>query len=64
MLETIGVKTIEELIEKTIPDQIRVKKFEDMFKHATKDFTSINSESLYLEALKEKASKNKIFKSY
>jgi glycine dehydrogenase len=52
------------LINQTIPDSIRVKKFEDMFKHATKDFTHINSESLYLQALKEKASKNKVLKSY
>jgi glycine dehydrogenase len=35
-----------------------------MFRHETKDFTSINSESLYLEMLREKADKNQVFKSY
>lgn len=64
MLRVLGLTSIDELINETIPDQIKVKKFEDMFKHASKDFTQINSESLYLEALKEKASKNKVFKSY
>jgi len=64
MLKTIGVKNMEELIDHTIPEQIRVKGYENMFKHEKWGITSMNSESLWLQHLKEKASKNKVFKSY
>jgi len=64
MLQTIGVWDMEELISKTIPEQIRVKGFENMFKHSKYDITSMNSESLWLAHLKEIAQKNKVFKSY
>ena len=48
MLKTIGVKSMDDLIQQTIPEQIRVKGFDNMFKHAKWDITSFNSESLWL----------------
>jgi glycine dehydrogenase len=64
MLQTINASSIKQLISETIPEQIRIKEYKDMFKHPTKDFSSVNSESLYLSMLKKKASKNKVYKSY
>ncbi len=56
MCKKIGVSSIDELINKTVPQNIRLKK-------------SLNlpdgiSEHEYLNALKKLASKNKIFKTY
>jgi len=56
MLEVIGVKSLDELIKKTIPDIIRLKgklKLPDAI-----------SEFEYLNELKKTASKNKIYKNY
>lgn len=56
MLETIGVSTLEELIERTIPAGIR---------HSEKlSLEAPVSEFQYLNELKEKAVQNKIYKSY
>lgn len=56
MLQEIGVNSLEELISKTIPDDIRIK--EDL------DTPPAISEFEYLNALKKVAAKNKVFKSY
>src|SRR3954451_20858707 len=56
MLKTIGVRSIGELIERTIPASIRLKQ-------PLKTEAPV-SEFEYLEELKTIASKNKIFKSY
>src|SRR6266516_5202432 len=56
MLEQIGVKSVEELINKTIPKNILIKKDID-------DATPM-SEFEYLEELKKIAAKNKVYKSY
>lgn len=56
MLETIGVSTLDELIERTIPAGIR---------HSEKlSLEAPVSEFQYLNELKEKAVQNKIYKSY
>ena len=52
MLQAIGVSTIDELIERTIPDSIRLK--EDL------DLRPALSEFEYLRELKTIASKNKM----
>lgn len=56
MLETIGVNSIDELIEQTVPANIRLKK--------TLNLPAAKSEFDYLNDLKLTASKNKVFKSY
>jgi len=55
MLETIGVQSIDELIEQTIPAHIRLKK--------PLDLPEGISEAEYLRHIKSIASKNKIFKN-
>src|ERR1700757_661732 len=56
MLAAIGVDSLDELISKTIPDSIRMKK--DL------DIPAAVSEFEYLVELKKIAAKNKVYKSY
>jgi glycine dehydrogenase len=56
MLATVGVASLEDLISKTIPDAIRIKK--DL------EVPDAISEFQYLSELKKVAAKNKVFKSY
>ena len=56
MLKTIGVKSIDELIEQTVPANIRLKQ--------ALRLPEALSETNYLSKLKQTASKNKVFKSY
>lgn len=56
MLQTIGVSSIEELINKTIPPAIKIK---DPI-----DIRDAISEFEYLTELKKIAAKNKVYKSY
>lgn len=56
MLKTIGVSSVEELIDKTIPKQIRLKK--DL------NLPLGMNEFEYLNHIKSIATKNKIYKSY
>jgi len=56
MLDTLGLKTIDELIEQTVPANIRSKQ--------TLNLPKALSEFDYLNNLKQTASKNKVFKSY
>ncbi len=56
MLEKIGVKSLDQLIEETVPAKIRLPK--------ALNLPQPKSESEYLSDLKLVASKNKVFKSY
>ncbi|WP_346318589.1 aminomethyl-transferring glycine dehydrogenase [Chitinophaga sp. YIM B06452] len=56
MLGKIGIGSLEELIDKTVPSAIRMKKDLDI-PEAVSEFT-------YLSQLKEISLKNKVFKSY
>ncbi|MEO6149286.1 MAG: aminomethyl-transferring glycine dehydrogenase [Mucilaginibacter sp.] len=56
MLKTIGVNSLDELIEQTVPAQIRLKK--------PLNLPPAKSEFDYLNTLKQTASKNKVFKSF
>ncbi len=56
MLQSIGVSSIDELMDKTVPAQIRLK---DALK-----LPAALSEADYLRKMKQVASKNKVFKSY
>ncbi|MBK8657558.1 MAG: aminomethyl-transferring glycine dehydrogenase [Bacteroidetes bacterium] len=56
MLQAIGVKSLDELIDQTVPANIRRKE-----KLALPD---AQSEYTYLKELRKKASKNKVFRSY
>jgi len=56
MLRTIGVSSLDELIEQTVPAGIRLKN--------PLNLPVAKSEFDYLNTLKQTASKNKVFKSY
>ncbi|BAV05795.1 glycine dehydrogenase [Filimonas lacunae] len=56
MLKTIGVSSVEELIEKTVPAAIRLKQ--------PLDLPEGIGEFEYLQELKQTAAKNKLFKTY
>jgi glycine dehydrogenase len=56
MLKTIGVSSIDELINRTVPQDIRLKK--------PLHVAGPVSEYEYLDELRKTASKNKVFKSY
>ncbi len=56
MLRVIGVESVEELISKTVPESIRLKK--------PLNLPAAQSEFEYLSELKKIAAKNKIFKTY
>lgn len=56
MLQTIGVNSVEELIDQTVPQQIRLKQ--------PLNLPVAKSETDYLASLKQTASLNKVFKSY
>ncbi|SOD12882.1 aminomethyl-transferring glycine dehydrogenase [Pedobacter xixiisoli] len=56
MLETVGVNSIDELIEQTVPATIRLKQGLNL--------PAAKSEVDYLTSLKQTASLNKVFKSY
>ncbi len=56
MLETLGVSSMDELIEKTIPSEIRLK--HDL------NLSSAMSEVEFLTQLKAIAAENKVFKNY
>ncbi|HXH99936.1 MAG TPA: aminomethyl-transferring glycine dehydrogenase [Sphingobacteriaceae bacterium] len=56
MMKTIGVNSLDELIDQTIPAKIRLKQ--------QLNLPEAKSEFDYLNNLKQVASKNKVFKSY
>ncbi len=56
MLRTVKADSLEQLVEQTIPQQIRLKK--------ALNLPEAKSETDYLNSLKITASKNKVFKSY
>ena len=56
MLQEIGMSSLEELINKTIPPSIQIK--------GNIDITAAMSEFEYLNELKKIAAKNKVYKSY
>lgn len=56
MLSFLGVQSLDELIEQTVPSQIRLKKSMSLPKAL--------SEKAYLAKVKQIADKNKVFKSY
>ena len=56
MLKAIGVKSLDELIDRTIPASIRNKQ--------SLEITAATSEFEYLSELQQVAAKNKIFKNY
>jgi glycine dehydrogenase len=56
MLKTIGVNSLDELIDQTVPEKIRLKN--------PLNLPAAKSEFDYLNTLKQTASKNKVFKSF
>ena len=56
MLATIGVKSLDELVDRTVPSGIRM--------HKPLDLPPAMSEAEYLQHIKEVSLKNKVFRSY
>ncbi|HTN20325.1 MAG TPA: aminomethyl-transferring glycine dehydrogenase [Pelobium sp.] len=56
MLKTVGVDSLEDLIDQTVPENIRLKK--------PMNLPAAKSEYEYLNKLRITASKNKVYKSY
>lgn len=56
MLKTIGVSSLDELIDRTVPAGIRM--------HGELDLPAAMSESAYLEHIKEISLQNKVYKNY
>lgn len=56
MLDTVGVDSVDELIDQTVPENIR--------KRATLNIPEALDEFSYIRSVKEIASKNKVFKSF
>ena len=56
MLSTLGLGSVAELIEQTVPQKIRLKQ--------PLNLPVAKSEKEYLESLRQTASLNKVFKSY
>jgi len=56
MLQATGVKTLDELIDQTVPAKIRLK--------GPLNLPAAKSEYAYLKDLKQTASKNKVYRSY
>ena len=56
MLDVIGIKSLDQLIKETIPEDIRLQK--------SLDLEDPMSEYEYLNHIEELSKKNKIFKSY
>jgi glycine dehydrogenase len=56
MLDTIGVRSLDQLIDETVPDKIRLKKEMDLPEALT--------EFDFLNELKRTAAKNKVYKTY
>jgi glycine dehydrogenase len=56
MLATVGVQTLDELIDQTVPERIRLRK--------PLDLPTGRSEHFYLRELKALAAKNKVYRSY
>src|SRR6187402_426798 len=56
MLKTLGVNTLDQLIDQTVPAKIRLKQ--------SLQLPAAKSEFDYLNNLKQTASKNKVYKSY
>jgi len=59
MVETVGFKSLDELIDATVPKEIRRKGMMDLGK-----YSEPLTESEFIKMFKTMASKNKIFKSY
>ncbi|MEQ8705453.1 MAG: aminomethyl-transferring glycine dehydrogenase [Phaeodactylibacter sp.] len=56
MLKTIGVKSLDQLIDETVPEKIRLKR--------EMDLPGALTEFDFLNELKQTAAKNKVFKTY
>lgn len=63
ILKTLNVKSIDQLMDETVPSQIRISD-EDLFVHNGKSFKSVDSESGVLKKMSQLAKMNKVYKSY
>lgn len=63
ILNSLGVKSIEELMEQTVPAKIRLPK-DHAFRHQGKLLVGIHSETMMLSHLREYAMNNKVFRSF
>jgi len=63
MVKALGLKSLDELIDQTVPKSIRQPESE-AFKHRGKTIIGLDSESGVLRKMTQLAAQNKIYKSY
>jgi glycine dehydrogenase len=63
ILKRLGVKSIDELMDQTVPKSIRISK-ESAFKHNGKEIKGITSETMMLSHLRDLATSNKVNRSF
>ena len=63
MIDFLGVKSLDELIDQTVPAAIRLPE-DTNFQHLGKTVVGFNSESQVLKKMTNLAGLNKIYKSY
>lgn len=63
MLKAINVKSLDELMDQTVPESIRDRS-PDAFSYRGKSIIGLNSESSVLRLMGQLANRNKIYKSY
>jgi len=52
MLDTLGVKSLDELMNQTVPNTIRLKK-DEAFKHGRNNVEGLDSQYVVLEHMKD-----------
>ena len=63
ILDRLGVKSIDELMDQTVPESIRLSK-DKIMNHEGKRIKAIPSETLMLAHLRDLAASNKVNRSY
>jgi Glycine cleavage system P-protein len=63
ILKRLGVSSIEELMDQTVPPSIRLPK-DQVFKHNGKEIKGITSETMMLAHLRDLANANKVNRSF
>ena len=63
MLDFLGCKDIDQLMDETVPNEIRLRR-EDAFKHNGNELYGIDSETLMLERMRQLADLNIVNKSF
>jgi len=63
MLNTLGVQTIDQLMDQTVPENIRLNK-QEMFVAGSNKLDAVDSGNIIIRHMTKLAAANKIYKSY